>query len=106
MPRYIDADEFQKAIEEKAKRLKNLDTINGLCGAIPILYEQPTADVQPVIHAQWLGTEIDGYSDGFPVYSVWKCSNCGAEFECEDMDFHYCPRCGAYMDKESKDEFC
>jgi hypothetical protein len=40
----IDADVFQKAIEEKAKRLKNLDTINGLCGSVAILYEQSTVD--------------------------------------------------------------
>lgn len=63
-----------------------------------------TADVQPVTHGEWLGTEYDGYSDGFPVYTTWKCSNCGAEFECEDMDFHYCPNCGAKMDKEQKNE--
>jgi len=46
--RLIDADAFQKTIEDKAKQLKNKDTINGLCGAIALLYEQPTAQVEPI----------------------------------------------------------
>ncbi len=37
--RLIDADALIKSIEEKSKRLKNLDTINGLCGAINLIYE-------------------------------------------------------------------
>lgn len=35
----IDADNLIKAIEEKAQRLKNLDTINGLCGAVALIYD-------------------------------------------------------------------
>lgn len=32
-------DKFVKEVTSKIKRLKNLDTANGLMGAIPILYE-------------------------------------------------------------------
>ena len=32
------------------------------------------------------------------VIPQWKCSECGAEFQCHDMDFEYCPRCGARME--------
>ena len=35
--RLIDADALIKSIENKAGRLKNLDTINGLCGAINLI---------------------------------------------------------------------
>ena len=35
----IDADKLIKSIEKKSKRLKNLDTINGLCGAVALIYE-------------------------------------------------------------------
>ena len=35
------------------------------------------------------------------VIPQWKCSNCGAEFECWDMDFEYCPRCGSLMEIET-----
>lgn len=37
--RLIDADKLIKAIEKKSKRLKNLDTINGLCGAVALIYD-------------------------------------------------------------------
>lgn len=37
--RLIDADALIKSIEKKTERLKNLDTINGLCGAINLIYE-------------------------------------------------------------------
>lgn len=33
------------------------------------------------------------------VIPQWKCSECGAEFECFDMDFEYCPNCGAKMEE-------
>ena len=35
----IDADKLIKSIEKKSKRLKNLDTINGLCGAVALIYD-------------------------------------------------------------------
>ena len=40
--RLIDADSLIKAIEEKAKRLSNADTINGLCGAVALIFDEPT----------------------------------------------------------------
>jgi lantibiotic modifying enzyme len=43
---YIDRDEAVEAIQKKAKRIKNLDIINGLCGAISILYELPVNHVK------------------------------------------------------------
>lgn len=40
--RLIDADSLIKAIEEKAKRLSNADTINGLCGAVALIFDEST----------------------------------------------------------------
>lgn len=37
--RNIDADELIRRIEEKAKMSKNEDVINGLCGAVAIIYD-------------------------------------------------------------------
>lgn len=34
----------------------------------------PSADVAPVRHGRWIGTEYDGYANGFPVYDVYECS--------------------------------
>lgn len=40
--RLISADNLIKSIEEKAKRLSNTDTINGLCGAVALIFDAPT----------------------------------------------------------------
>ena len=60
----------------------------------------PAADVAPVKHGYFLGTEYDGYADGDPVYYEWECSECGCVFEDEEPHYKYCPNCGAKMDKE------
>lgn len=46
------------------------------------------------IHARWTEAELE---------NEYRCSHCRAEFRCEDMDFEYCPRCGAKMDGGSKE---
>ena len=38
----IDRQALIHSIEQKAKRLSNLDTINGLCGAVAIVFNAPT----------------------------------------------------------------
>lgn len=38
----IDKKNLIKAMEQKAKRLDNLDTINGLCGAVALAFEAET----------------------------------------------------------------
>lgn len=58
MDRLIDADIYQQCLEEKAKKSKNLDTINGLCGAVAILYEQPTIDAIPKEQTNKMISEI------------------------------------------------
>ena len=43
----ISRQDAIKAIEEKAKRIKNEDTLNGLGGAIAILFDLPSVKPQP-----------------------------------------------------------
>lgn len=63
----------------------------------------PTADAKPVIHAEWLGIDYDGYADGQPVIELWECSNCGYEHEGDNTTLtNYCPNCGAKMESEEK----
>ncbi len=45
-----------KAMQEKSKKLKNLDTINGLCGAVAILYDMPSATPQEPQSFEWCDT--------------------------------------------------
>lgn len=43
---------------------------------------------------EWIGIEYDGYADGFPVWELWECSECGIETK-EETPF--CAYCGADM---------
>lgn len=47
--------------------------------------------------AYWKGVEIEGYTGGRPVYSLYECSRCGYE---TDDETDYCGGCGAKMAKE------
>lgn len=50
----------------------------------------PAADVSPVVHAEWIGKPIAGYS------SV-RCSNCRTVYSDNNGRWNYCPNCGAIM---------
>lgn len=57
------------------------------------LYELPTADVAPVVHAEWV---VCGDGDNVP----WMCSHCGktTAHKYKVIYGKYCPHCGAKMD--------
>lgn len=62
-----------------------------------------SVDAQPVVHAEWIPIEYDGYADGNPVWDVWECKNCGCEHRGEsDSLTAYCPDCGARMVAEDE----
>lgn len=65
--------------------------------------KQPTVDAVPVRHGEFIGTEYDGYADGYPVYYEWKCSECGCIFEDDEPTYNYCPNCGADMRGEDSE---
>lgn len=63
-------------IEEK----KIFDTIVDL---------QPTVDLVPIPRAKWIKTELGNYA----------CSRCGGEpWYCRDIEYKFCPYCGARME--------
>ncbi len=101
-----------KAMQNKAKKLKNEDTINGLCGAVAILYEMPpVTPIRPKGHWKLVqrGKSIDVC-----------CSNCEAvrikeyaynytidELDNEDInecfgsaEMRFCPNCGSRNEVE------
>lgn len=71
----------------------------------------PSADVQPVVHAQW----VRGEEKGFRTYNpLWYCSNCGGQIRYDTRMRQYqkikrpvwevntfCRKCGAKMIKDS-----
>ena len=76
------------------------------CGYLPEMSEDefdafPAADVAPVRHGEWLKAE-----DDYCGLNIIQCSICHEEwcFEIDDdvidLNYHYCPNCGALMDKE------
>lgn len=75
-------------------------SVTSLAAAIS---QTPAADVAEVRHGRWIGIEYDGYADGFPVYDLWECSECGEEVKGEDVPVSHpwCHSCGARMDKEA-----
>lgn len=107
--RLIDAE----AIKQKAIMVERLDG-NG-CPyeflAVPLITVEnfPTIEAKEVVHAHWISAsweedEENGientYSDEF------ICSNCKEHLyfpdaiEKEDLEFSFCPYCGAQMDEE------
>ena len=99
IPRYIEATEAIRVLSEyyhhrtDAQRYVLAEAISRV----------PTADVVEVKHGYFIGTEFDGYADGYPVFYEWKCSECGCIFEDEEPTYNYCPQCGAKMDGEEAD---
>lgn len=89
MSRYIDAE----PLEHRSPKLRTL------------ILEQPTVDVEPVRHGQWIKAVLIYEPD----YSVWSYSDASAECDqCHKVTFNgwgmnYCPNCGAKMDKEEQE---
>lgn len=44
--------------------------------------------------AEWVPLNVNEKNIKRPIF---RCSHCGAEFQTDDMDFDYCPRCGHHM---------
>jgi len=72
------ADAIQ-TMQDKAKKLTNEDTINGLCGAVAILYEMPSVTPQEPKTGHWIDC---------------KCDKCGYEVQPWNTT-NFCPNCGS-----------
>lgn len=81
-----------KAMQEKAKRLTNEDTINGLCGAVAILFDLPSVTPQEPKTGHWIKCDI---------LQEFKCSKCRVCFRNKS---NYCPNCGAKMVEPQESE--
>ena len=90
MSKYVNAaDAAEKIAEKHGIRIADLcDTFGDI----------PAADVAPVRHGRWTIAEDDYYR-----LILVKCSVCHDEWCFEerddvfDLNYHYCPNCGAYM---------
>ena len=92
----INRQDAIKAIEEKAKRIKNEDTLNGLAGAVGILFDLPSVKPQePTGH--WVKTPKAVMGEGY----MWYCDKCEHQVYQDSSKSYpsenYCPNCGAKM---------
>jgi len=94
MARYIDAEKAMARIREERKVCYRGDINWGLAVAETFIYDMPTEDVAPVVHAHWIQVQN---------YSQYMCSACGGITIFEDGEY-YCSNCGAKMDEEIKEE--
>lgn len=69
------------------------------------LDEFPTADVQEVVHGEWIKTTIPEWCGTDELHrsvyrdrEIVKCSECGNPSPVYNIEFEFCPRCGAKMD--------
>jgi hypothetical protein len=110
----ISRQDAIKAIDEKAKRIKNEDTLNGLAGAVGILFDLPSVNPQEKTgHWEEVGEEY------IQVYDLNGIPSCGDERICSECGFEtvfigehcsqyrFCPNCGAKMvEKQESDHTC
>lgn len=94
IPEYIDKEDAYFAVLENWSS----DMLPG--DFDDIIRAVPSADVAPVVHAQW---EIPIFIDGNDALDPRvKCSECG-EVEAALARWKYCPNCGARMDGGDKE---
>lgn len=66
---------------------------DGVISCYGLLMNAPTVDAVPVVHGRWLDICED--------MGLLKCNLCGSV---NHERYHYCPNCGAKMDKEVNDD--
>ena len=89
-----------------------LDTVKRTSGDYAAAWAEiahmPAADVAPVRHGRWIGSEMNfGYCDIIQKEYIAKkyiCSECGYETGDQAKKFVCCPICMARMDKEDEHE--
>jgi hypothetical protein len=88
MTRYIDADAIDKMYVPIAPVLCGDDVHYEWVAFVEDINELPTVDAEPVRHGKWTDDNA--------------CSECGCQpwYERDIHSLHYCPMCGARMDKE------
>ena len=93
MNEYISREAVLKAFKLKVKNPKK-DYQRGMQDAIDCLIPEviadiPSADVKPVVHAEWICHEPE-------IGLYYSCSKCGHN-ALQGM-YKFCPHCGAKMD--------
>ena len=96
---YIEREKALSNIDKAFKMFQDHDDMLRLYSDTRLaVIVEPAADVAPVRHGRWTIAEDDYYR-----LILVKCSVCHDEWCFEerddvfDLNYHYCPNCGAYM---------
>ena len=88
------------------KTIKGVDYEDGRCVGVMvsgITGEQAPVYFERVRHGRWKKSE-----DDYSCLNIIRCSVCGEEWcfevddDVKDMNYNYCPNCGAKMDGEDE----
>jgi hypothetical protein len=96
-----------KAMQDKAKKLKNEDTINGLCGAVAILFDMPSVTQQEPKTGHWIFVGEENEEETRNGNFRYICSECTySDVHAKSTEVPYCWHCGAKMvePQESEDK--
>lgn len=114
--RLIDADKLEKFLKrlrrELPKESRDFFTRDEMIlNFQQYVHMQPTIDVVPVVHGEWIVDECDS-TDDVPSRSWidFHCSECKTDYGLEEgqygwcryekIPYQYCPICGAKMESE------
>ena len=89
-----------KAIQDKAKKLTNEDTINGLCGAVAILFDLPSVTPQEPRKGHWIEHPR---TKELRFHHIYECSACKTQIignRYNVGNYKYCPHCGIEFEVE------
>ena len=77
----------------------NSNDIKAIEKAIELIKDIPSAEPREVLYSG------DGYADGYMVYDMAECPNCGYEYKDGDKDWglSFCPNCGQKLNWESEE---
>lgn len=98
MPKYIDADRFERVLMALGEDILCddccIEVLNRLGNA-------PAADVRKVRHGMWI--KMTGMMPP-EFHGHYECSECEWRGKHDiEREYHYCPNCGAKMDGEVDD---
>lgn len=103
MNRYIDADTLYVKVKAECNPYgKPTISFDDGCKVLDMIRRTPTADVAPVTHAHW------EYRYDTGIYQTeFLCSRCKGLIETysctvDEVEYEYCPHCGAKMDEEAE----
>lgn len=96
MAKYIDREVALSLIQPDAPEDEKITVTIATAKKLvrSIVYRTPTADVAPVVHGRWV--EKEKYTFGI----MYDCSLCENRILDTGNPWHYCPHCGAKMDKK------